>query len=282
MIFKAKNKVFEISKKPLFMGILNITSDSFYDGGKFFRSDDALVQAEKMILEGADIIDVGGESSRPGSEPISIEEEISRVAPVIERISKNFDIPISVDTYKSEVAQTAIESGAVIVNDIYALRWQDGKMADVVAKHKAGVVLMHMQGTPQTMQKNPNYSDVVREILEFISQRVDFAKKSGIDFENILVDPGFGFGKTFNHNIEILKNLSVFSSLNRPILVGLSRKSFIGKILNDIPPSERLYGTLAASLIAYKNGARIFRVHDVKATKDFFETHITIEEYKDR
>lgn len=249
------------------VGILNVTPDSFSDGRKFYKINDALKHAEKLISEGADIIDVGGESSRPGSIVVSEDEEIRRVVPVIKEIKKKFPkIPVSVDTYKPKVALNAIDSGAEIVNDIYGLRWQDGKMASVVAKEKVSIVIMHMKGTPQDMQENPEYNDVISEIYKFFKERLKFAKSKGIKKEKIILDPGIGFGKTLRHNLLIMKNLSKFGKLGIPIMVGPSRKSFIGTLL-ETDVSQRLEGTIAASIFSVINGAKYLRVHDVLSVK---------------
>lgn len=276
MIFRAGRKVFDIADAPLIMGILNVTPDSFYDGGRYADPDKALIQAEKMISEGADIIDVGGESTRPGSEAISAAEEIKRITGVIAKIAKNFDITISVDTYKPEVAAAAIDNGATIVNDIRALSNEGDKMAELISVSGAGVVLMHMKGTPKTMQDDPSYSDVVSEVRDYLKNSINFATTHGIPFENIAIDPGFGFGKSFEHNISLIRGLDALTALGRPVLIGVSRKSFIGKILDNAPPDDRLCGTLAAQLAIYLRGARIFRVHDVKAAKDFFKTYLSL------
>lgn len=254
------------------VGILNVTPDSFSDGGNFFNIANALKHAVKLIFEGADIIDVGGESSRPGSVSISEDEEIKRIIPVIREIKKKFPgIPVSVDTYKSGVAARAIDSGAEIVNDIYGLRWTEersgeSKMADVVAAKKASVIIMHMRGTPQDMQKNPEYKNIVSDIYDFFKERIKFAKSKGIKEKKIILDPGIGFGKTLEHNLLILRNLSKFKKLKLPIMVGPSKKSFIGGLLNT-GPAERLEGTIAASIAALLNGAHYVRVHDVLSVK---------------
>ncbi|PIU83629.1 MAG: dihydropteroate synthase [Elusimicrobia bacterium CG06_land_8_20_14_3_00_38_11] len=249
------------------VGILNVTPDSFSDGGKFYKINDAVKHAGKLISEGADIIDVGGESSRPGSIAVSEDEEIKRVVPVIKEIKKKFPhIPISVDTYKDKVALNAIDAGAEIVNDIYGLRWRGGNMAEVVAEKKVTVIIMHMQGTPQDMQKNPQYEDVVSEIYRFFKERLKFAKSKGIKKERIIFDPGIGFGKTLQHNLMLLKNLSKFGKLGIPIMVGPSRKSFIGGLLN-VDVSNRLEGTIASSIYSLLNGAGYLRVHDVLSLK---------------
>jgi dihydropteroate synthase len=247
------------------MGVLNVTPDSFSDGGKFLNVEDAVRCGIKMAEEGADIIDVGGESTRPRSDPITIEDELSRVVPVIEALANEIDIPISIDTYKSEVAKKALEAGAEMINDISALRF-DPKMKEVVAEYQVPVVLMHIKGTPKNMQENPYYEDVIKEIIEYLRESIQLAKDGGIEEKNIIIDPGFGFGKRLEDNLNILKNLRKFSILNCPILVGPSRKSFIGKIL-DLPVEERLEGSLAALVVSIMNGANIVRVHDVKESK---------------
>jgi dihydropteroate synthase len=258
-------RILDLSARTHLMGILNVTPDSFSDGGKFFKVEDAVRRGIKMAEEGADIIDVGGESTRPGSDPITIEEELPRVIPVIEALSKEIDIIVSIDTYKSEVAKKALEAGAEMINDISALRF-DPKMKEIVAEYKVPVVLMHIKGTPKNMQENPYYEDVIKEIIEYLRESIQLAKDAGIREENIIIDPGIGFGKRLEDNLIILKNLKKFSILNCPILVGPSRKSFIGRIL-DLPVEERLEGSLAALVVAIMNGANIVRVHDVKESK---------------
>jgi len=254
-----------LGKRTLIMGILNVTPDSFSDGGRFFKLKDALSHAKQMAADGADIIDVGGESTRPGSEPVPLEEELRRVIPVIKAIRQEIDTPISIDTYKAEVAEQALEAGANLVNDISALRFDD-RMKAVVAKYEVPVVLMHMRGTPQTMQQNPTYEDPVKEIIAFLHERIEVATAAGISREKIIIDPGIGFGKLGRHNLEILKRLAEFRVLGRPILVGTSRKAFIGQILKtDV--SQRLEGTIASVIISVMNGADIVRVHDVKPVK---------------
>lgn len=251
--------------KTLIMGILNVTPDSFADGGRYNRIDSALQKAEKMAEEGADIIDIGGESTRPGAKPVPLKEEIRRTIPVIKRLVKRIDLPISIDTNKSQVAREALNSGASLVNDISALR-VDKKMAGVASRYKVPLVLMHMQGRPRNMQKNPQYKDVVGEIISFLRERMGFAKEEGIDEERIIVDPGIGFGKKTEHNLEIFHRLSEFKSLGRPILVGPSRKSVIGNVLG-LPIEERLEGTAATVAASILNGADMVRVHDVKEMK---------------
>ena len=251
-------------KRPLVMGILNITPDSFSDGGKYLDFNEALKHAEKMIEEGVDIIDVGGESTRPGSDPVSVEEELKRITPVIEALKKHSDVAISVDTYKPEVMKAVINMGVAMINDIYALQ-QPGAI-DVIKKSNVGMCLMHMQGTPKTMQINPIYKNVVNEVKSFLEGRLNLLKHEGIDRSRIILDPGFGFGKTYEHNLELLKNLESFQSLKLPFLVGLSRKSFIRKILNG-DHDDYLSGSISAAIFSVLKGAKILRVHDVKETQ---------------
>lgn len=251
----------EIYKRTYVMGILNLSPDSFYAGSSYSDIEKAVNRAHEMVGQGADIIDVGGESTRPGSEPLTTEEEIKRVIPVVEKLLDEIKVPISVDTYKVEVAERALEIGAHIINDIYGLRTEG--MAELISKYDVPVVIMHMQGTPKDMQKNPQYKYVIKEIISFLKERAKFAEKSGIKSDKIIIDPGIGFGKTTGHNLKIIKNLGKFKSLGYPILIGVSRKSFIGNILN-LGPEERLEGTLAAISISIMNGANILRVHDVK------------------
>lgn len=250
-----------IGRKVLVMGILNVTPDSFSDGGRFIDPDAAAAHALRMQAEGADIIDIGGESTRPGADPVPVEEELRRLLPVLERLRGKLKVPVSIDTYKAEVAEAALRHGARIVNDVTALRG-DPRMAELVAREGVGVVLMHMKGTPRTMQENPTYADVVAEVISFLEERIAFAREWGIDPEQVAVDPGIGFGKTVEHNLEIFRRLGEFRALGRPILVGPSRKSFIGAILG-LPVGERLEGTLAACAVAVVRGADIVRVHDV-------------------
>lgn len=255
----------DLSSKTHVMGILNVTPDSFSDGGLFYEPERAVEHALKMIEDGADIIDIGGESTRPGSEPVSEEEEIKRVVPVIKKLSRQIKVPISIDTYKSRVARASLEAGASIVNDISGLRF-DPEMKKVVAEYKVPVVIMHIKGTPKTMQINPVYEALIPEIMDYLREGIMIAKEAGIPEELIIIDPGIGFGKTFEHNLEIINNLREFTYLERPILIGPSRKAFIGKILGDVPPMMRLEGTLGAVAISAYNGADIVRVHDVKQT----------------
>jgi len=248
------------------MGILNVTPDSFSDGGRYFDKASAIRRAYEMVEEGADIIDVGGESTRPGSEPVPLQEEIDRTIPVIEEISKKIKVPVSIDTYKAEVARRALDAGASIVNDISGLRF-DPEMPKVVSQYKVPVVIMHIKGTPRDMQANPIYEALIPEIMDYFRESIRLAVESGITEDKIIIDPGIGFGKTFDHNLEIIKNLREFTLLEKPLLVGVSRKAFIGKILGDAPVSERLEGSEAAAAISILNGANIIRVHDVKEMK---------------
>ena len=253
-------------EKTFVMAILNATPDSFSDGGKFFSTDEALKQAEKFIEEGADILDIGGESTRPKSARISADEELTRVAPVIKAIAKRFDIPISIDTSKSEVADQAINCGAEIINDVSGLRF-DEKIADVAAKHYAGLILMHLRGDFETMHRQKPVEDIISEISGGFSRSIEKAKNRGVKSEQIALDVGIGFSKTFEQNLELIAKLDkiINEFPTFPMLVGVSRKSFIGKILNDAPVSGRLNGTLAANAVAVWNGANIVRVHDVGA-----------------
>lgn len=247
--------------KTAVMGILNVTPDSFYDGKRYKDVRNAVKRALEMEADGADIIDIGGESTRPGSESVSVGEELDLVIPVIKRLKGKLSIPISIDTYKPQVAERALEHGAELVNDIFALR-REG-MAEVVSGADVPVVLMHMSGTPKTMQKNPVYADVVSEIKSFFKERVRFAVSCGISKEKIILDPGIGFGKTTQNNLQIIRDLKKFQDLRYPILVGPSRKSFIGDTLG-LEPDERLEGTIASVILSVVNGAAIVRVHDVK------------------
>jgi dihydropteroate synthase len=265
VILHFKHKGFDLSSRTHIMGILNVTPDSFSDGGRFHRFEDAVAQGMRMIQEGADIIDVGGESTRPGSERVPLEEELSRVIPVITTLAQKTEVPISVDTYKSEVAKRALDAGAQMINDISALRF-DPEMKKVASQYQVPVVLMHIKGTPKDMQKDPWYDDVIGEVRGYLQESIVLAQRAGIDQDRIVIDPGIGFGKRLEDNLNILKNLREFSILGCPILIGCSRKSFIGKIL-DLPIGERLEGSLGAVAVAVMNGANIVRVHDVKESK---------------
>jgi dihydropteroate synthase len=245
------------------VGILNVTPDSFSDGGKFFDAARAIARAEEMAAEGADVIDIGGESSRPGSEPVPEEEELRRVIPVIEALAKKVATPLSIDTYKPAVAKAALEAGAKIVNDITGLK--NPEMRVVAANAQVPVILMHMQGEPKTMQKDPQYEDVVLDLKRFFEERIALAKEAGIT--DIILDPGIGFGKTLAHNLTLLARLEEFADLGYPLLIGPSRKAFIGALNGTIPAEERLPGTLAAVVAARLHGATYFRVHDVAACR---------------
>ena len=251
-------------ERTLVMGVLNVTPDSFFDGGRFFAPSEAIQQAERMAEEGADILDIGGESTRPGSDPVSAQEEMARILPVIEAVSARLPIPISVDTYKGVVARRAVEAGAAMVNDISAMTF-DPEMAATLAALQVPVCLMHIQGNPKTMQQNPVYTDVVTEVREWLSERVQAALQAGIAAEQILLDPGFGFGKTVAHNLQLVRRLRELTALGYPLLLGVSRKSTIGKVLGGLPVEDRLEGTAAAVAICIANGASVVRVHDVKA-----------------
>lgn len=245
------------------MGILNVTPDSFSDGGEFLDKDTAVRRALQMQRDGADIIDIGGESTRPGAKPVTLKEELGRTIPVIEALSGKSQVPISIDTFKSEVARRALIAGASIINDISGLR-SDPQMAAVAAEHKAPVIVMHIKGTPRDMQKDPSYEALIPEILDYLRGSIRIALDAGLSEDMVAVDPGIGFGKTVEHNLEIIANLKEFTHLGRPVLIGPSRKSFIGAVLGGLPAGERLEGTAAAVTAAVLNGANIIRVHDVK------------------
>ncbi|MCL6518474.1 MAG: dihydropteroate synthase [Armatimonadetes bacterium] len=249
-------------ERTLIMGILNVTPDSFSDGGLYVDKNAAIERGLEMIDEGADVIDIGGESSRPGAEPVPVEEELARVVPIIQELSKRVSVPISIDTYKPEVARAALDAGASIINDITGL--VNPLMRALAAERKVPVIIMHMKGNPQTMQDNPVYEDVVSEVMKFLRQRTEQVVEAGLPEEYVIIDPGIGFGKTVEHNLEIIYKLRDFKSLGSPILIGTSRKSFIGKILGGLPPTGRLEGTAATVAISIANGANIVRVHDVK------------------
>lgn len=256
------NHRLDLDQRTHVMGILNVTPDSFSNGGHYLEKDKAVERALQMALEGADIIDVGGESTRPYSKRLSADEEIDRVIPVITALGKEIAIPISIDTYKAEVAREALRAGASIINDISALGF-DPHMASISAQAGVPVILMHMKGNPQNMQQNPVYNDVIPEIIDFLSHAVERAKAAGINEDLIIVDPGIGFGKTFDHNLEIIRHLARFGVLNRPVLLGPSNKAFIGHILNR-DASERDTGTMAAIAAGVMNGAQLVRVHNVR------------------
>jgi dihydropteroate synthase len=261
---------------PAVMGIVNVTPDSFSDGGQFFAADAALEQALTLVREGASIVDIGGESTRPGSEMVSVDEELRRVLPVIEALAGRVGVPISVDTMKAEVARRALEAGAAVLNDVSALRYDD-EMVDVVAQSGRPVCLMHMQGMPKTMQDDPRYDDVVDEVLAFLEERMAFALARGVREEQIMIDPGIGFGKTVAHNLALLDGLHRFTDLGRPVLLGASRKRFLGAVLGA-EPSGRTIGTVATTVIGYLAGAHVFRVHDVKPNFEALRVALAVRE----
>jgi dihydropteroate synthase len=254
---------------PLIMGVINVTPDSFADGGLCFDHHAAVNHALALAAAGADLLDIGGESTRPFSEPLPLEEELRRVIPVIEDIRAQTPIPLSIDTYKSPVAQAALAAGVNIINDISAMRF-DPQMVQVAREAGVPVILMHMQGTPQNMQANPHYDDLIGELHAFFRERLDFAQAHGLSRELVILDPGIGFGKTFQHNLEILNNLDAFLDLGCPLLIGPSRKAFLGHLLGGLPPAERDVATLAALAAAVQRGARLVRVHNVAYAKQFF------------
>ena len=260
--------------RPLLMGIVNVTPDSFFDGGRFCDPHRAVAHALRLVEEGADLLDIGAESTRPGALPVDVQEERRRLVPVVAAVAKAVSVPISVDTSKAEVARAAIDAGAIMVNDVTALRG-DSAMVDVVAQAGAGLVLMHMQGTPDTMQHAPRYDDVVGEVAQFLAERVRFAIDHGVAKDRIVVDPGIGFGKTLGHNLDLLANLRVFTELGYPLLVGPSRKGFIGQ-LTDQSVEERGWGTAGVVALAVEQGANILRVHDVGPMKDVAKVAVAI------
>lgn len=254
--------------RPALMGILNVTPDSFSDGGRHFEFDDAVRAALHMIDDGADLIDVGGESTRPGAAEVPLDEELRRTIPVVRELAK-WCVPVSIDTHKPEVARAALEEGAAVVNDVYGFR--DPALIEVCAKFDCSICIMHMQGTPDTMQKNPTYGDVVAEVRDWLLAQAKQCEDAGLARERIWIDPGIGFGKTIDHNLGLLRNAAAFVETGYPVLIGVSRKSFIGRVLsgsNDpLPVEERLEGTLAAQVLAQAAGAKIIRAHDIKATR---------------
>lgn len=260
--------------RPLLMGIVNVTPDSFFDGGRFCDPQRAVAHALRLVEEGADLLDIGAESTRPGALPVDEQEERRRLVPVVAAVAKAVSVPISVDTSKAEVARAAIDAGAIMVNDVTALRG-DSAMVDVVAQAGAGLVLMHMQGTPDTMQHAPRYDDVVGEVAQFLAERIRFAIDHGVAKDRIVVDPGIGFGKTLGHNLDLLANLRVFTELGYPLLVGPSRKGFIGQ-LTDQSVEERGWGTAGVVALAVEQGANILRVHDVGPMKDVAKVAVAI------
>ena len=277
MILRAKDRTIGVSDRPLVMGVVNVTPDSFFDGGKYATTDAAVRHALQLTEEGADLLDIGAESTRPGSDSIEAGEELRRLLPVVTAVAKAVTIPISVDTKKSTVARAALEAGAVIINDVTALQ-ADAAMADLVAATGAGVVLMHMRGMPKTMQEAPSYDDVVGEVTEFFRERVKFCRERGIGQDQIVLDPGIGFGKLLVHNLTLLGQLESFAQFGRPILVGVSMKAFIGQVLGR-PLEERSWGTAAAIALAVSRGAGILRVHDVRGMKEVVAMAAAITRY---
>ncbi len=260
-----RGKNYILGDKTWIMGIVNVTPDSFSNGGLYFDKEKAVEHALKLAAEGADIVDIGGESTRPGSKSVPVEEELKRVIPVIKELRKRTQILISIDSYKSEVIKQALEEGADIVNDISAFRF-DPKVVSIVAEKNVPYIIMHMKGTPKTMQINPIYKNLFGEIKSFLKEKIEEAVKKGVKREKIIIDPGIGFGKTWKDNLKIIEGLSFLNELERPILVGPSRKSFIGQVL-ETSPNQRLEGTIVSSIIALERGAHILRVHDVGAVK---------------
>ncbi len=265
MILRCKSSELDFEKGTFVVGIVNVTPDSFSNGGLFFETDKAISHAKELVESGADLLDIGGESTRPGAKFVSLDEELRRVIPVIEGLASQIRVPISIDTYKSEVAREALRAGAEIINDISALRF-DPKMVRVAKSCDVPVVLMHMNGNPQTMQRDVHYDALIPEIIQFLRERIEVAEATGIDPQKIIVDPGIGFGKEVEHNLMIIRELSRFKILGKPIMIGTSRKSFIGKILGGTE-REREEGTLATVAAAILNDANLVRVHEVKKTK---------------
>jgi dihydropteroate synthase len=263
---QAKDRLIEFPGRPLMMGVVNVTPDSFFDGGSYLDRDAAVAHAIQLVEEGADLLDIGAESTRPGADAVSEVEECRRAIPVVTAVAKSVSVPISIDTSKAMVARAALDSGAILINDVTALRG-DPMMADVIAETGAGIVLMHMQGTPRTMQQAPRYDDVVEEISVFFEERICFAMAHGIVRRQIILDPGIGFGKLLTHNLTLLAQLTRFEKFECPLLVGVSRKGFLGQLVGR-QVHERQWGTAAAVAIAVDRGAGILRVHDVRAMKD--------------
>ncbi len=262
-IIQVNGKSHTLGQRTWLMGVINITPDSFSDGGLYLEKDKAVARGLELFEEGADILDIGGESTKPGSEPISVEEELKRIIPVISALRKRTDCMISVDTTKSEVARAALDAGADIINDISSFSF-DPKMMPLAAQKDVPVILMHMKGVPKTMQDDPYYENVLLEVKSFLKEKIEAAQAAGIAKGKIIIDPGIGFGKRLKDNLVLINNLHSLDDLDCPILIGVSRKSFIGKILN-LPPSERLEGTIASSVLSILNGAHILRVHDLAA-----------------
>ena len=272
-----RDRILKWDRRPLVMGIVNVTPDSFSDGGQHASTDAAIAHGLQLLQDGADVLDIGGESTRPGAEPVSLADELRRVVPVVTGLANQTKCPLSVDTSKAEVARRCLETGAHIINDVSALAGDPG-MPAVVQQHRCGIVLMHMQGTPQTMQQNPHYEDVVTEVGQFFAERLQSAGAGGILPERVVLDPGIGFGKKGKHNLELLARLAEFQALGRPVCLGVSRKGFIGQIVQR-PVDQRLAGSLAAVLFAQsRNAVQIVRVHDVRETRDALGVFAAIQE----
>ena len=271
---QAKDRLIEFHDRPLIMGVVNVTPDSFFDGGRYFDTEAAVAHAVRLVEEGADLLDIGAESTRPGADAVNEEEERRRAIPVVTAVAKAVTVPISIDTSKASVARAALDAGAVLVNDVTALRG-DPAMVDVLAQTGAGIVLMHMNGTPRSMQQAPHYDDVIGEISEFFEERIRFAMAHGIVRRQIVLDPGIGFGKLLEHNLALLGQLRRFTLFECPVLVGVSQKGFLGQLL-DRPVQERQWGTAAAVAMAVDRGAGILRVHDVRAMKDVVQVAAAI------
>jgi dihydropteroate synthase len=278
MEIQARQRVIGFAQRPLLLGIVNVTPDSFSDGGRYFESEAAVAHAVQLVEEGADILDIGAESTRPGAAPVEAIEELRRLIPVVKAIAKAVAVPISVDTSKASVARAAIDEGAVIVNDVTGLRG-DPAMVDLIARSGAGIVLMHMHGSPETMQQAPEYQDVIEDVAAFLSERAQYAIGRGIAQSQIILDPGIGFGKVLVQNLDILGQLARFIELGYPLLIGPSRKSFIGQLTGQ-PVEDRAWGTAAAVAIAVEQGAHILRVHDVGAMRDVVKVAAAITHRK--
>jgi dihydropteroate synthase len=271
---QAKDRLIEFHDRPLIMGVVNVTPDSFFDGGRYIDTEAAVAHAVRLVEEGADLLDIGAESTRPGADVVNEEEERRRAIPVVTAVAKAVTVPISIDTSKASVARAALDAGAVLVNDVTALRG-DPAMVDVVTQTGSGIVLMHMNGTPRSMQQSPHYNDVVGEISEFFEDRIHFAMSHGIARRQIILDPGIGFGKLLEHNLALLAQLRRFTLFECPVLVGVSQKGFLGQLL-DRPVQERQWGTAAAVAMAVDRGAGILRVHDVRAMRDVVQVAAAI------
>jgi dihydropteroate synthase len=280
-MWQLRDRTLEPGRPPLVMGIVNVTPDSFSDGGAYLDPQRAVAHGVELVRQGADLLDIGGESSRPGSAPVSVEEELARVLPVVRALAARVAVPLSVDTTKAEVAERALEAGAHVINDITALRG-DPALAEVVRRHRAGLVLMHMQGTPATMQQAPHYDEVVREVGEFLEARLQHASDLGIAISQVVLDPGIGFGKTLEHNLRLVARLGELARLGRPLMLGVSHKGFLGKLLGrDV--GDRLAGSLACVCHALAHGsAQLFRVHDVGPTRDAVRLWLALGDAKDQ